>query len=288
MILIFTAGRGVPAAAVGPRQCTFCRRCHEEVWAWQRSAYGRCQRALCVNIGGCGGYVDDAECPHVAEMQNDDSSLAITCHYSDLCVPVPLSGIQADVISFNTALGALEVIQTYLNVVHVCSDRKVDSLYESLWCWSLFTKDGICPSRLLGSYHFAGFCCKHDGIMMRFLGIWDPFLWGLPARHRVIGSYLLACWRHCTVPSCLVVKGNFLIVDASFDILNNLEHGHWKIIRTTSLTLRISTIPLCWAVIGFRIRHVEDIFGMVNAVVLLSFEVQICISFLHIQMLLDK
>lgn len=86
----------------------------------------------CVNIGGCCGYVDDAECPDVAEMQNDDSSLAITCHYSDLCVPVPLSGIQADVISFNTALGALEVIQTCLNVVHVCSDRKADSLYESL------------------------------------------------------------------------------------------------------------------------------------------------------------
>lgn len=103
-----------------------------------------------------------------------------------------------------------------------------------------------------------------------------PFLWGLPARHRVIGSYLLACWRQGLQYFCnstlhrtefLVVKGNFLIVDASFDILNNLEHGHWKIIRTTSLTLRISTIPLCWAVIGFRIRHVEDIFGMVNVVV---------------------
>ena len=86
----------------------------------------------CLNIGGCSGYVDDTECPDVAKMQNDDSSLAITCHYADLCVPVPLSGIQADVISFNTALGALEVIQTYLNVVRVCSDRKVDSLYESL------------------------------------------------------------------------------------------------------------------------------------------------------------
>lgn len=95
----------------------------------------------CVNIGGCSGYVDDAEYPDVAkhaewrQQSCDNQYCFVNCHYADLCVPVPQSGIQADVISFNTALGALEVIQTCLNVVHVCSDRKVDSFYESLWCW---------------------------------------------------------------------------------------------------------------------------------------------------------
>ncbi len=122
----------------------------------------------------------------------------------------------------------------------------VFNLYISLWCWSLFTKDAICPYMLLGSYHFARFCCTnmmlclgggtcHDHMIIFtfLLNISDPFsgVWPLRLRrHRVIGSYLLPCWRqgmigwgqgHIRRPVLSEVqytccKSNFVILNLKF------------------------------------------------------------------------